>query len=230
MARAWTSLVCPSVTGEHNVQDARLVICLHGMGQSALEMAAWLQKDVVPLLDLSSPVVFAFLSAPLEDPEEGSSWLLYTMQADGEVEDDVCEQSLASTLRQVLDDIEKLCQHFQVAGCALLGYSQGGNIALACRALQDMCELEEDKANVSRIDVVLTLASHRLSVTPCDDDLTISCPWLALTARQDEVFPSSWAHATLGDAEHWKEVDDDHYLNESGPAIAELVNLMLRQY
>ena len=61
------------------------------------------------------------------------------------------------------------------------------------------------------VAAVITLVSHRLHR---DTEATLLCPWFALTANNDDIYPSNWATKQLlcGEARWWKVVDDDHYL------------------
>ena len=79
------------------------------------------------------------------------------------------------------------------------GLSQGGTMALHMAAH-------------SEIKAVVTAVACRLSHSMARP---LKCPWHALIASEDDVFPSSWSQVLMEGASTVQTVDDSHYLEKT---------------
>lgn len=123
------------------------------------------------------------------------SWFDYFTDFEGEKEDAVC----LKTLREHRVTIQRLVWSEKSRGAPLVilaGLSQGGCMAVdvACRE--------------PAVDAVMTCVAHRLY---CCRHRALLCPWYALVAANDEVFPQQW-RCTLGATSVTVAEDSDHFL------------------
>jgi len=99
-------------------------------------------------------------------------------------------QNLASSEKGLLPE-----GHRVVVG----GLSQGGTMALHLAAS-------------SEFQAVVTAVACRLS---CSTTRPLKCPWHALIASADDVFPSSWSSALMKGVSTVRTVVDNHYLEQT---------------
>jgi hypothetical protein len=73
------------------------------------------------------------------------------------------------------------------------------------------------------LQAVLTIVACRLS-----QSLTrpLRCPWHAVFAKNDEVFPLSWAQPLLAGCTTLRKIEDSHYLESTD--ITELLSRLLQ--
>jgi predicted esterase len=156
-------------------------VVFHGQAMESIAMKEWVEGAIASFFPR---VEFIYLQAPLLPDSAGNdvqpNWLQYTKEFDGEKEDEVCLRTLAAFVDALLDVIG-VYVNGDLENTVLLGLSQGGCIAL-------------ELALHARFRAVVTLVSHRLH---CHSRMLLRQPWFALTAKQDDIFPSSWAWQTL---------------------------------
>ena len=106
-------------------------------------------------------------------------------------------------------------QQFLPAWLEYLGEYVGANE-------DDVCSVALELAFRLPLAGVVTLVSHRLRQ---NSDAKLLCPWYALTASRDDVYPPTWANRQLirGDAQSWHIVDDDHYLGDTSEEVVAFV-------
>ena len=184
-----------------------LCVVLHGYGMQASEMEDWLLPHLAavrPLLDV------LFLQAPVQWNASSSrfvpSWLSYVHEFHGTKEDVVDARLLEQHLFDIRKGIDAVKGPYTEV--LLVGLSEGGCVALELAARYDF-------------QAVVTLVSYRRRDF---SHLPLKCPWHALIAQQDEVFPA-WAAATTEDATSLLSVDDDHFLHKTDQ---EVVAFLLR--
>lgn len=160
-------------------QKATLVF-LHGFGMCAEDMALELAPIAaqIPWLRIVVPQAPA-VPVTAYGGDEYRSWFDYLTDKEGETEDAVD----TATVRSARNLIQKLLwreERCAPAGSLIIigGLSQGGCLAL------DMATRD------THIAAVVTAVSHRLHLSRARP---ILCPWYALSAEHDEIFPSSWA-------------------------------------
>jgi predicted esterase len=182
-----------------------VVIFLHGFNMTASEMA----EEFVDLFRRFPRVRFVLPEAPrmcitAHGGEEGNAWFDYITDRGGSREDMIGLCSLRNERLRLLNLVA-----FERRKCGdgvpvlLGGLSQGGCMAL------DIATRVNDLAGVA------SCVSHRLSISKARPLL---CPWYALTAKNDDVFPPSWSFPKPGETEMHLVVDSDHYLSRGeGP-------------
>lgn len=125
------------------------------------------------------------------------AWYAYLTDWEGEKEDEVDMVSLRASRARISGLLSDELRRVGRGRVLLGGLSQGGCMALDVATRQPhLCG-------------VCTLVSHRMHASR---HRPLACPWVALTAEDDDVFPARWAErAMAGVSERWR-VDDDHYL------------------
>ena len=188
-------MVSPTCGSKHELT----LIFLHGFGMRAADTATSLAN----VLAASPGVRFVFPQAPTIpiSAYEGlrmPSWYDYLTDYDGEKEDALNMRSLQTT-RAMLQRLvwKELKSNVPVV---LGGESQGGCVALDFAA----------RKGGEALAGVVTCVAHRLFVSSLQP---LACPWFALTARSDAIFPKQWAR-TEGAATH-TEVDGGHHLTDT---------------
>ena len=186
---------------------------LHGYGMRAADMLDWIRADTRARL---SHVEFVFLQAPARwqtSPQTfGPSWLAYVEEFDGREEDRICEEALEDITASLAEAIGLA----QAPTTAVVGLSEGG-----CLALHLATRLP--------LKAVVTMVAHRLRESAASPLL---CPWHALTAARDEVYPEHLTAPHLNaeaQAVVWEKVEDDHYLHHSSDACADFLSEALVQ-
>jgi predicted esterase len=174
-------------------------IFLHGFGMRAADTAT----SLAGVLATSPGVRFVFPQAPtipitayagLRMP----SWYDYLTDHEGKKEDALSMRTLQTTRAA----LQRLVWKELKAGVPVCigGESQGGCVALdfASQKSGDM------------LAGVITCVAHRLFVSSMHP---LNCPWYALTANDDEVFPKTWAK-TEGAFAH-TEAKGGHHLTDA---------------
>ena len=77
-----------------------------------------------------------------------------------------------------------------------------------------------------QLRAVLSLVAYRRSDFR---QLPLQCPWHALLARRDQVFPS-WAARTTSQAHAVSHVDDDHFLASSHEEVLAFLRSAIAPY
>ena len=202
------------ITFEPREGHRATLVFLHGFSMSAEEMACELAPVVaeLPWLRLVVPEA-AVAPVTAYGGDEFRSWFDYLTDRDGEAEDSVD----ASTVRSARAAVQRLLwrEHTLAppeAPVVLGGLSQGGCLALDV-ATRD-----------SNLAAVVTCVAHRLHLSRARPLL---CPWHALSAGQDDVFPASWAQPLPEDGVLLTVAETaDHYL--SGGELAPFVTEAMR--
>jgi pimeloyl-ACP methyl ester carboxylesterase len=193
------------------------LIFLHGFGMSASDMACDLAAVAAELPWLRVVVP----EAPMQPVtayggDENRSWFDYLNDREGEAENAVDTQSV----RRARSGIQRIVWREHATAppnvpIILGGLSQGGCLAL------DVASRDASLA------AVVTCVAHRLYVS-CARPLL--CPWYALIASDDDVFPSSWAAPAPQDHAHVTVAEGaDHYLSkgELAPFVMKSVRSIL---
>lgn len=176
-------------------------VFLHGFKMEAKDML-----DVFVDLSKEMPTWrFVLPQAPLlaitaHGGAQSFSWFDYLTDQEGLREDTIDIfglrrmkvelQSLASSEKGLLPEGRRV-----VMG----GLSQGGTMALHLAAS-------------SEFQAVVTAVACRLS---CSTTRPLKCPWHALVASADDVFPSSWSNALMKGVSTVRTVVDNHYLEQT---------------
>lgn len=191
-------IVLHPLSGTH---EATLIF-LHGFSMSASELL----DDFSRLADQLPTWRFVLPQAPQQaitahSGEISTSWFNYLSDMAGLQEDTIDIFSLrcrkVDLQRLVAEEASLLAGG--LANVVLGGLSQGGNMALHL-------------ATQLRCRAVVTVVSCRLS---CSLSKPLQCPWHALLASRDEIFPSSWAAPLMSGATATTSVDDDHWLQST---------------
>ena len=143
--------------------------------------------------------------------EKVSSWFDYLTDTGGQQEDSIDFFGLRSMKSCIQDLVVKENQLLPVGRRVVIGgLSQGGCMALHVAAHIDL-------------QAVLTVVSCRLS-----QSLTrpLRCPWHAVCATKDEVFPLSWSQPLLAGCTSLRKIEDSHYLEQTD--ISELLSRLLQ--
>jgi predicted esterase len=189
-------LVLPSA-GKH----LHTFIFLHGFKMKAEEMLdvfVWLSKRLTTWRFVLPQAPMMAISA--HGGEETYSWFDYLTDNAGSKEDTVDIFSLRSMRFELQQLIATESALFEGdASLVIGGLSQGGNMALHLAANADF-------------KAVVTAVACRLSQSMPRD---LRCPWYALIASRDDVFPSSWSKMLMEGATKTKIVDDSHYLENT---------------
>jgi phospholipase/carboxylesterase len=187
-------------------------IFLHGFKMEAKEML-----DVfVELAKTLSTWRFVLPQAPCisisaHDGSESFSWFDYLTDRGGSQEDTVD----IFGLRKMKVELQRLVtveNSLLPAGTLAIigGLSQGGTMALHLATQLDL------KAVVTAVACRL---SHSMS-------RPLKCPWYAVIASEDDVFPSSWSKALMTGVSEVKTIDDNHYLEKTdiAPVLLEILS------
>lgn len=190
----------------------RTLIFLHGFRMKASELL-----EVFVELSRSFPTwKFVLPQAPqmkitAYEGEELSSWFDYLTDTGGLQEDSIdffCLRSMKSSLQDLAVKEGQLLP----AGrrVAIGGLSQGGCMALHVATHVDL-------------QAVLTIVACRLSQSLARP---LRCPWHAVFATKDEVFPLSWAQPLLAGCTTLRKIEDSHYLEQTD--FTELLSRLLQ--
>ena len=187
-------------------------IFLHGFKMEAKEML-----DVfVELSKTLSTWRFVLPQAPCisisaHNGEESFSWFDYLTDRGGAQEDTVD----IFGLRKMKVELQRLVTTenalLPTGTLAILGgLSQGGTMALHLATQFDL------KAVVTAVACRL---SHSMS-------RPLKCPWYAVIASEDDVFPTSWSKALMTGASEVQMIDDSHYLEKTdiAPVLLEILS------
>ena len=197
------------------------LVYLHGFGMRARDVAATVKAARPPGWRVVLP------QAPLRPitahgGAASRSWYDYLTDRGGSAEDDVDGASLTS-VRALLEEL--LRREARRLGGGRLGLSRvvvGGMSQGGCMALEVAARLP--------VAAVVTVVAHRhrgrCAAAP-SPPRPLRCPWHALTAVDDDVFPASWAHETLRAAAVWVQAPGGHYL-EAGPDVEFLATTLRR--
>jgi predicted esterase len=185
------------VEAKHHKHHALTLVFLHGFGMTAVDMA----EDMLELYSRFPQVRFVFPQAPCRaitayNQSKCPAWYDYLTDYGGEKEDSAETLSVRSMRSALLQLIWK-----EAAGgvpMVIGGLSQGGCMAL---------DLATRSASLM---AVISCVSHRLHLSLPRELL---CPWWALTAEQDEIFPAVWAQP-LGAFVHEVAHNASHHLCE----------------
>lgn len=180
------------------------LIFLHGFGMTADDMAEMLAVAAsrCPFLKIVLPEA-PVMPVSAYGKTEHHSWFDYLTDNDGTAEDAVD----TGTVRISRVRVQKILWR-ELKECPVVflgGMSQGGCLAL---------DIATRDAGVA---AVITAVSHRLH---CSRARRVLCPWHALSAELDDVFPLSWASPDLESPEntgpklrHTVVKGADHYLS-----------------
>lgn len=166
-------------------------------------------QEFAPLFARFPSVRFVFPTAPTRRiaPQGGRrapSWFDYLTDREGRSEDLVDQASLRVSRAAVQQLVWREARRAPVV---LAGDSQGGCMALSVAA-RPGCGLR----------AVVTCVAHRLAA---DRRAPLQCPWHALSAELDDIFPASWASCE-GAASHEVAPGASHYLErDEGGAFLE---------
>jgi len=187
-------------------------IFLHGFKMEAREML-----DVfVELSKTLSTWRFVLPQAPCmpitaHDGAESFSWFDYLSDRGGFQEDTVD----IFGLRKMKVELQHLVafENAMLPGGSLAvigGLSQGGTMALHLAAHSDL------KAVVTAVACRL---SHSMS-------RPLKCPWHAVVASEDDVFPASWSKPLMAGVSEVLTIDDTHYLEKTdiAPVFLEILS------
>ena len=179
-------------------------LVLHGWSMKSRDMSDWWGKK---LCEAFPTTEFIYLQAPISYQATGgkfeTSWFKYIQEFDGDQEDVICEKSFEDTSLK----LGVLIQKYSPKPTVLLGLSEGGCMALAVALKRDLGQ---------HIKGIVTIVSHKISLVAKSDK---KINWCALTANDDSIYPSTWAHTYLNEAISWHKIDDDHYLSSSFEAV-----------
>lgn len=170
-----------TIAAESSKNPPELVLVfLHGFCMSVDDMA----KDFVELFKRFPTVRFVFPEAPrlkitAYKGEENNAWFNYITDHDGNQEDVIELASLTIQRANLMTLLAQERRKNPRAKFLIGGLSQGGCMAL------DLA------TKVDWLDGVVTCVAHRLYTSL---SRPLLCPWYALTAENDECFPSSWAN------------------------------------
>lgn len=191
----------------------RTLIFLHGFRMQASELL-----EVFVELSKSFPAwKFVLPQAPqmkitAYGGERVASWFDYLTDTGGQQEDSLDFFSLRAMKSRLQDLCLKESQLLPPGRRVCMGgLSQGGCMALHVASHVDLL-------------AVLTIVACRLSQSL---PRALRCPWHAVFAKQDEVFPLSWAQPLLAGCTTLKKIEDTHYLEHND--VAELLVGLLRE-
>ena len=190
--------VQPSDESATKVPDL-IVLFLHGFSMTALDTAT----EFVDLFKRFPRVRFVFPEAPCicitaYGGEKSNAWFDYVSDRGGAQEDVIDHHSLRNERVRLLNLVAHEKKKYGDEVPILLGgLSQGGCMAL------DIATRINDLAGV------VTCVSHRLFVSK---SRPLLCPWYALTAEHDDVFPSSWSSPEPEETEIHQIVNANHFL------------------
>lgn len=186
-----------------------IVVFLHGFSMTASDMS----EEFVGLFRRFPRVRFVFpeaqrIAITAYGGEECNAWFDYVSDHGGAREDVIGLRSLRNERFRLLDLIANERKKYSGGNdvpVLLGGLSQGGCFAL------DLA------TRINDLIGVVTCVSHRLFISK---SRPLLCPWYALTAEHDDVFPSSWASPSPEETELHQVVVADHYLlGGEGPAF-----------
>ena len=177
------------------------LVFLHGYCMRARALRASLRRARPPGWRVVLPQA---PRRPLPDGSRAPSWQDYLSDSGGAREDGVDPGAAAATRARLRALLRREAR--RVAGgltrVVIGGLSQGGCVAL------DLCAFVQPAA-------VVTLVAHRPKLSAARP---LKCSWHALTAEDDDVFPASWAHASLPEAATWERVPGGHFLERGQEA------------
>jgi pimeloyl-ACP methyl ester carboxylesterase len=187
-------VIHPKSAGRH----LRTFVFLHGFKMEASEMLS-----VFSIISESLPTWrFVLPQAPdtaitAHEGQETISWYNYLSDTGGESEDTVDIFSLRSVrmaLQKLVSAETALLPDKK--GLVLGGLSQGGTMAL------HMATFVQCQACVTAVACRLSNSVYR----------SLKCPWHALVASRDDVFPWTWSQKLMKGSASVQVVDDTHYL------------------
>lgn len=183
-------------------QHERTFIFLHGFKMHAQDLL----EDFIALSRHLPSWRFVLPQAP-EIPisahggEVSTAWFDYLTDHNGAQEDTIDIFSLRKHRAEVfrLVSTEAALVPGGMSSMVLGGMSQGGSLALHL-------------ATTVTCKAVVTLVSCRLSHSKTKP---LECPWHALLASGDDVFPDSWARPLMAGVTSTEVVEDSHYLEKT---------------
>jgi predicted esterase len=198
-------------------QHSLTVIFLHGFSMTAVDMA----EDMATLFLRFPEVRFVFPQAPSRVvtacPSYGEcpTWYDYFTDYNGTREDEADTRSVRDSRAALL----RLLWREKAKGVPVVmgGLSQGGCMAL------------DVAAHSGDLLAVITCVSHRLHSSRIRP---LACPWWALSAENDDIFPSSWSKPRKGEAKvHQIKSGADHYLSggECHHFVGEVLDTILNE-
>ena len=174
-----------------------LCVVFHGYAMDSDSMLEWVDS-------CSTDMDLLVLDAPVREGDQ-QQWFVYENDHEGRAEDAVCSADLEKTLQEVSQLVS------QVAGARLeqnrvvaLGLSEGGCFALELGARLDLAG-------------IVTLVSYRRQQHGAPPT---NCPWHALVATDDSIYPCSWASRA---GARVVRVPDDHYLHKCGERASNFI-------